>query len=94
MGLLLVGENGPRERFGGVLVPVVAGEQQHATVEAVEAGVHGERALLDDVRDLAALRAVTIDTDAVAALGDDGRLDAHLVEKGVGGPHVVADGAL
>lgn len=73
---------------------VIAGEQQHATVEAVEAGVHGERAFLDDVRDLAALRAVAIDTDAVAALGDDGRLNAHFGKKGVGGPHVVADGAL
>lgn len=94
LGLLFVGEDGPRKRFGGVLVPVVAGEQQHAAIEAVKTGVHGKRTFLDDVRYLTALRAVAIDADAVAALGDNCRLDAHFVEEGVSGPHVVADGAL
>ena len=75
-------------------MPVVAGEQQHAAIEAVKPGVHGKRAFLDDVGDLTALRAVAIDADAVAALGDDGGPDTHLGEEGVGGPHVVADGAL
>ena len=94
LGLLFVGEDGTRKRFGGVLVPVVAGEQQHAAVEAIKTGVHGKRTFLDDVGDLTALRAVAIDADAVAALGDNCRLDTHLGEEDVGGPHVVAYGAL
>ena len=75
-------------------MPVITDKQQHAAVKAVEAGVHGKRTFLDDVRDLTALCAVTVDTDTVASFGDDRGLDTHFGEKGIGGAHVVADGAL